>query len=70
MCDFTEEKAVNVSYWVRDLEGWWAYAKKNTPFPLRSDSLSTGPDNRYRAFVGYDPEGYFLEFNSFLVDGN
>jgi len=70
MCDYTDEKAVNVSYWIRDLEDWWAYAKKQEPFPLRSDSLSRGPDNRFRAFVGYDPEGYFLEFNSFLVDGN
>ncbi len=70
MCDYTEEKAVNVSYWVRDLEDWWAYAKNNTPFPLRSDSLATGPDNRYRAFIGYDPEGYFLEFNSFLVNAD
>lgn len=70
MCDYTEEKAVNVSYWVRDLEGWWAYAKKQEPFQLHSDSLSTGPDNRFRAFVGYDPGEYYLEFNSFLVDGN
>jgi hypothetical protein len=32
---------------------------------LRSDSIETG-NPRYRAFVGYDPEGYYLEFDTFL----
>jgi hypothetical protein len=27
--------------------------------------LGEGPETRYRAFVGFCPEGYFLEFDRF-----
>lgn len=66
MNDYTEEKAVNVSFWMDDLDGWWAYAQKAQPFPLRQDTLLEDAAGRYRAFVGFDPEGYFLEFDQFL----
>jgi catechol 2,3-dioxygenase-like lactoylglutathione lyase family enzyme len=62
---FTEKKAVNVSFILNDLDGWFAYAKSNTLFTLREDSVSTGPEGKYRAFVGYDPEGYYVEFDTF-----
>lgn len=65
MHTFTEEKAVTVSFWLEDLQGWYDYVAKQKPFGLRSDSLETGPENKYKAFVGYDPEGYFLEFDRF-----
>lgn len=65
MHSFTEKKAVNVSFVVDDLEGWFTYAKEYALFTLRDDSLSTGPESKYRAFVGYDPEGYYFEFDSF-----
>lgn len=67
MCDYTDDKAVNVSYWLSDIEGWWAYTKENGPFPLQADSLSVGPDDHFKAFVGFDPEGYYMEFNSTLI---
>lgn len=64
MHSFTEEKAVTVSFLTDDLEGWFEYAKSGA-FELRSDTLSeAGP--RVHAFVGYDPGGYFLEFDRFL----
>lgn len=66
MNDYTEEKAVNVSFWMNDLDGWWAYAKKEQPFPLRQNELTEDAGGRYRAFVGFDPGGYFLEFDEFL----
>jgi len=66
MNDYTEEKAVNVSFWMDDLDGWWAYAKEQQPFPLRQDTLTVDAEGRYRAFVGFDPGGYFLEFDEFL----
>ena len=66
MHDFTEEKAVNVSFILNDLEGWFDYAKTNKPFELRSEELEMGPENKYKAFVGYDPEGYFMEFDAFF----
>ena len=32
---------------------------------FRSEAVSEA-DDRFLAFVGYDPEGYFLEFDTFL----
>ena len=65
MHKFTEEKAVTVSFIMDDPDGWFDYVNVNRSFNLRSDSVETGPDGKYRAFVGYDPEGYFLEFDKF-----
>ncbi len=61
----TEKKAVNIGFIVDDLQGWMDYVKKNTLLELRETELSTGPENKYKAFVGYDAGGYFLEFNKF-----
>ncbi|MCE7995331.1 MAG: VOC family protein [Roseivirga sp.] len=65
MHDFTEEKAVNLSFIMDDLDGWFEYAKSNKPFELRSAEMGEGPEGKYRAFVGFDPEGYFMEFDKF-----
>lgn len=65
MHSFTEKKAVNVSFILDDLAGWFGYARDNALFTLREDSVSTGPEAMYRTFVGYDPEGYYLEFDTF-----
>ena len=65
MHDFTEEKAVNVSWILSDVQGWHAYVRGAKPFPLRSDELGEGPDGKYKAFVGFDPEGYYMEFDQF-----
>jgi catechol 2,3-dioxygenase-like lactoylglutathione lyase family enzyme len=65
MHSFTEDKAVTVAFFIDDLDGWYDYVKTNKLFELRSDSIGTGPEGKYRAFVGYDPEGYYLEFDRF-----
>jgi catechol 2,3-dioxygenase-like lactoylglutathione lyase family enzyme len=65
MHKWSETKAVNVSFLVDDLDGWFAHAKSQAKFPLRGTSVSADSVGRYRAFVGYDPEGYFLEFDTF-----
>jgi hypothetical protein len=65
MHSFTEDKAVTMSFIIDDLDGWYAHVKNNELFALRSDSVGTGPEGKYRAFVGFDPEGYFLEFDAF-----
>lgn len=65
MHSFTEEKGVTVSFIIDDLEDWYKYAKAQQPFELRSEKLEIGDENKYRAFVGYDPEGYFMEFDKF-----
>ena len=61
----TEKKAVNVSFIIDDLDGWFAYVKEHASFDLRSTAVSHDDLGRYHAFVGYDPEGYFMEFDRF-----
>jgi predicted enzyme related to lactoylglutathione lyase len=64
MHSYTEDKAVTVSFLTDDLDAWFAHARAGA-FELRSDTIETG-NPRYRAFVRYDPEGYFVEFDTFL----
>ncbi len=65
MHSFTEDKGVTLSFWLNDLDGWFEYVKQNHSFELRSEKLEEGPEGKYRAFVGYGPEGYYLEFDRF-----
>ncbi len=65
MHSYTEKKAVNVGFILDDLEGWFDYVKENKLFDLLDEELGVGPDTRYKAFVGFCPEGYFLEFDHF-----
>jgi len=65
MHQFTEKKAVNVGFIIDDLKPWFEYAKENKLFELYEDELSIGPETRYKAFVGFGPENYFLEFDRF-----
>ncbi len=64
MHSYTEDKAVTVSLWTDQLDAWYAHARAGA-LEMRSDTIETG-NPRYRAFVGYDPEGYFIEFDTFL----
>jgi catechol 2,3-dioxygenase-like lactoylglutathione lyase family enzyme len=65
MHSYTEKKAVNVGFIIDDLEGWFEYAEDNKIFNLFEDELGVGPETRYKSFVGFCPEGYFLEFDHF-----
>ena len=62
---WTEKKAVNVSFIIDDIDGWFAFVKSRGAFPLRGAAVSDDDVGRYRAFVGYDPEGYYMEFDLF-----
>ncbi|NNF27821.1 MAG: VOC family protein [Gemmatimonadetes bacterium] len=65
----TEEKGVTLSFLTQDVEGWLDRAKA-LEVDLRTPDL-TDESGRVRVFVGYDPEGYFLEWDTFLdVEGN
>ncbi len=66
MHSYTESKAVTVSFLTDDLDGWFDYVKRHEAFELRLGDMGED-DERYRAFVGYDPEGYYLEFDQFLI---
>ncbi|HRW99478.1 MAG TPA: VOC family protein, partial [Cyclobacteriaceae bacterium] len=67
MHSFTDTKAVNISFLIDDIDGWFQYAKEHNSFELRSQEVSAGPETKYRAFVGVDPEGYYMEFDKFYL---
>jgi hypothetical protein len=48
-----------------DLDGRYTYTKTHQRFPLWEHGIKTGPTNKHREFVGFDPEGYYLEFDEF-----
>jgi len=60
----TEEKAVTVSFFTRELEGWFGRLRAFSGFELRTQEI-TEEGGFVRTFVGYDPEGYFLEWDAF-----
>ncbi len=65
----TDEKAVTVSFFTSEVESWF-YRAKEQAVPLRTPDL-TDESGRVSVFVAYDPEGYFLEWDTFLdVEGN
>ena len=66
----TDEKSVTVSFFTDDVEGWLAYMRGREGFELRTPEL-TDESGLVSVFVGYDPEGYFLEWDTFLdKEGN
>lgn len=63
MHNFTETKAVTMSFWTDRIDDWYAYVSTHGSFEMRSEKVEE--TDRYRAFVAYDPEGYYLEWNVF-----
>lgn len=63
MHNFTEEKAVTMSFWTDRLDDWYQYISTHEAVEMRSEKIEE--TDRYRAFVGYDPEGYYLEWDVF-----
>ena len=49
----SQEVKPNAAIFIEDLEGWF------------ENELGVGPETRYKAFVGFCPEAYFLEFDHF-----
>ena len=66
MRDYADEKAVNMSFVLEDVEGWYNYVSSEKAMPIRNNGLSTGPDSMYKAFVAFGPELYFYEFDQFM----
>ncbi|MCD6346118.1 MAG: VOC family protein [Bacteroidales bacterium] len=54
MHKFSREKAVNVSFVLKDAEGWFEYVKKKNLLKVHSDT----------PFIGVDPGGYHMRFLS------
>jgi catechol 2,3-dioxygenase-like lactoylglutathione lyase family enzyme len=67
---FTEKKGVTVSWFTTNVDAWFEYLKGQKSFRLRTPEI-LDESGKVRVFVGYDPEGYFLELDTFLdVEGN
>jgi len=66
----TEEKGVTVSFFTSGIDAWWGHLQGVTGFVPRTPELTSEGDF-VRTFVGYDPEGYFLEWDEFVdIDVN
>ena len=63
MHNFTEEKGVTLSLFTDNIDDWFAYLAGRGDIEMRHDEVVDG--ERYRAFVAYDPEGYYLEWDVF-----
>ena len=63
MHNYTEQKAVTMSFFTADIDGWYLYLSTNDSIEMRSPKIEE--EDEYRAFVAYDPEGYFLEWDVF-----
>jgi hypothetical protein len=71
MHSWTETKCVTVSCITNTLDEWFAHLRNQNAFKLRTPAIEEEGRAGARVFVGYDPEGYYLEFNSFLdTDAN
>lgn len=66
----TQDKAVTVSFLVDDIEAWFDRMRRTPDFEFRTEKIGD-ESGRVRTFVGYDVEGYYLEWDTFLdVAGN
>jgi len=61
----TEENGVTVSFLTNDIESWFDHMHAQDGFEFRTEELGN-ESGRVRTFVGYDPSGYFLEWDEFL----
>ncbi len=61
----TDEKGVTISLFTSDVEAWLERVKKLGTLELRTPEI-TDESHRVHQFVGYDPAGYFLEWDTFL----
>jgi catechol 2,3-dioxygenase-like lactoylglutathione lyase family enzyme len=71
MHSWTEEKGVTVSFFTDDLDSWFSYLKGQSQFEWRSEEIVEESRAGARVFVGYDPDGYFIELDEFFAaEGN
>jgi hypothetical protein len=63
MHNFTEEKAVTLSIFTANIDDWYEYLSNNDRVEMRSQKIEV--EDEFRAFIAYDPEGYFIEWDVF-----
>lgn len=60
----SEPKTVTLAFVTEEVDGWYSYLE-SMGVPMRGP-LRDATRHPTRGFVAYDPEGYFLEFETFL----
>ena len=66
----TDSSGVTMSFLTDDIESWFSHMQNQDGFEFRTEELGD-ESGRVRTFVGYDPGGYYLEWDEFLDrDGN
>lgn len=63
MHSYTEDKGVTMSFLTADIDGWFDYLAGRGDVEMRHEAVVN--EEPYRAFVAYDPEGYYLEWDVF-----
>ena len=63
MHNFTDQKAVTMSFITADIDGWYEYLRTREGVEMRSQKIEE--EDEYRAFIAYDSEGYYLEWDVF-----
>ncbi len=66
MHSWTEKKGVTVSFITTNVDPWFDHMKTQETFELRHQEVVEEDRAGVRVFVGYDPEGYFFEFDTFM----
>lgn len=61
----TDDKGVTMSFIVDDIEAWFEHLGSVEGFRWRTEDIGD-ESGRVRVVVGYDPEGYYLEWDEFL----
>jgi len=54
---------VTLSLLTDNIDGWYEYLSNHNEIKMRSEEISD--TDKYRAFVAFDPEGYYLEWDVF-----
>lgn len=63
MHNYTEQKGVTLSLITSDIDAWFSYLNVRGDVEMRHEEIVE--ERPYRAFVAYDPEGYYLEWDIF-----
>ena len=61
----TDSAGVTFSFFTNDVDGWYRRSTASRGFELRTPEIIEEGDGLVRVFVGYDPVGTFLEWDTF-----
>ncbi len=65
MHSWTEDKAVMLSFLTNDIDAWFAHLKQQPTFVFRDEAIVDEDRAGARVFVGFDPDGYYIELDEF-----